>query len=106
MVRESVRPPPQPRRLLTVADYVALGEDRDGARQELQEGNPIMCPGPGPEHEIAVLALDRQLDGHLPDSVQLVPDADQFGYLDAGPASGTFSTTEPFPVRIDLDRLV
>ena len=28
-----------------------------------------------------------------------------FGYADAGPVSGTFTATEPFPVRIDLDAL-
>ncbi len=32
--------------------------------------------------------------------------AGEFGYMTAGPVSGTFATTEPFPVRIDLDALV
>jgi Uma2 family endonuclease len=31
--------------------------------------------------------------------------AGAFGYADAGPVSGTFATTEPFPVRVDLDAL-
>jgi Uma2 family endonuclease len=30
----------------------------------------------------------------------------EFGYVGAGAVSGTFTTTEPFPVRIDLDALV
>jgi len=32
--------------------------------------------------------------------------AGEIGYLDAGSVSGVFTTTEPFPVRIDLDALV
>ena len=32
--------------------------------------------------------------------------AGPFGYRDPGPVVGTFATTEPFPVRIDLDALV
>ena len=32
--------------------------------------------------------------------------AGEFGYADAGPVSGVFTTTEPFPVRVDLDALV
>jgi len=32
--------------------------------------------------------------------------AGEFGYADAGSVAGTFTTTEPFPVRVDLDALV
>jgi len=32
--------------------------------------------------------------------------AGEFGYADAGSVVGMFTTTEPFPVRIDLDALV
>jgi Uma2 family endonuclease len=32
--------------------------------------------------------------------------AGEFGYADAGPVAGTFTATEPFPVRVDLDALV
>jgi Uma2 family endonuclease len=32
--------------------------------------------------------------------------AGEFGYADAGPVVGTFTATEPFPVRVDLDALV
>jgi Uma2 family endonuclease len=31
--------------------------------------------------------------------------AGEFGYIDAAPVSGTFIADEPFPVRLDLDRL-
>lgn len=32
--------------------------------------------------------------------------AGEFGYADAPPVTGTFTSDEPFPVRLDLDRLV
>jgi Uma2 family endonuclease len=32
--------------------------------------------------------------------------AGAFGYMTAGPVSGVFATTEPFPVRIDLGTLL
>ena len=31
--------------------------------------------------------------------------AGEFGYADASPVTGTFTADEPFPVRLDLDRL-
>lgn len=31
--------------------------------------------------------------------------AGEFGYANAGPATGTFTTTSPFPVEIDLDAM-
>lgn len=31
---------------------------------------------------------------------------EEFGYMDNATATGTFTTTEPFPMTIDLDRLV
>jgi len=198
--------PLPPQRLpLTVLDYVALGEDPDGVRYELQEGNLVMSPSPIPEHQIAVMRLARQLEDRLPANLVLVPDVDidlqlvppkrpgtvrapdlvavtqgglarrrsqggvlrasevvlavevtslgsermdrvvkrdeyadagiphywvvdlgepddrpqltahhlagEFGSADrpwaeAGPVSGTFTATEPFPVRVDLDALV
>jgi hypothetical protein len=32
--------------------------------------------------------------------------AGSFGYADAGAGTGVFRTSEPFPVRIDLDALI
>ena len=31
--------------------------------------------------------------------------AGELGYVDGGAATGVFTTTEPFPVRLDLDAL-
>jgi Uma2 family endonuclease len=193
--------PLPPKRLpLTVADYVALGEDPDGVRYELQEGNLVMAASPIPEHQRCILRLGARLEAALPAHLDVFPDVDvdlqlvaprrpgtvrrpdlavvtragferrrreggvlrasevvlaveivspgsertdqvvkhleysdagiahywvvdlgepddrpqltahhlagEFGYMDAGPVVGTFATTEPFPVRIDLDALV
>ena len=192
--------PSQLRHLLTVAEYLALGEDPEWVRYELQEGNLVMSPKPMPEHQIAVQELVVQLRGQLPGDVRAIFDVDvdlelvqpsapgtvrapdiavvsnaelarrreqggvlraggvrlvvevispgsrrldtmvkrdeyadagiphywivdldgpgehitltahhlagEFGYADAGPVAGTFATTEPFPVRVDLDALV
>ena len=32
--------------------------------------------------------------------------AGEFGYMDGGPVTGTFRTTEPFPAEIDLDAML
>jgi Uma2 family endonuclease len=69
--------PLPPQRLpLTVADYVVLGEDPDGVRYELQEGNLVMSPSPVPEHQIAIMGLARQLHDRVPPAFELVPDVD------------------------------
>jgi Uma2 family endonuclease len=61
---------------LTVADYLGLGEDPDGVRYELQEGNLVMSPSPIPEHQIAFMRLARPLEDRLPSNLVLVPDVD------------------------------
>jgi Uma2 family endonuclease len=191
--------PPQPLPL-TVAEYVALGEDPDGVRYELQEGALVMAASPIPEHQRCILRLGGRLEAALPPDLDVFPDVDidlelvaprrpgtvrrpdlavvtrrgferrqreggvlrasevllaveivspgsertdhmikrdeyadagiphywvvdlgepgdrmtltahhlagEFGYADAGPVSGVFTATEPFPVRVDLDALV
>jgi Uma2 family endonuclease len=193
--------PLPPQRLpLTVADYVSLGEDPEGVRYELQDGNLVMAASPIPEHQICIDELMHQLRGSVPPGHRAIIDIDidlqlaspsrpgtvrrpdvvvvtraglarrrreggvlwacevvlamevvsagsertdrtikhseyadagiphywvvdlcepgehpqltahhlagEFGYADAGPVTGVFTTTEPFPVRIDLDALV
>ena len=117
------------RRLLTVADYVALPEDGDDARYELQEGVLMTSPSPVPEHQICVDELMYQLRGRFKaaeyadagvprywivdlgepgDRPQLTAHhlAGEFGYADAGRVTGgVFAATGPFHVRIDLDAL-
>lgn len=69
-----------PGRLLTVADYAALGED-DRSRCELQEGS-------------------------IPTTLVACLLAGAFGYQDRGEVRGVFESVEPFPARIDLSALV
>ena len=64
-----------PGRLLTVAEYAALGED-DQCRWELQEGNLVMSPSPSPDHMLALYALCDQLKAQVPDTIVVIPDVD------------------------------
>ncbi|RDI51837.1 Uma2 family endonuclease [Nocardia mexicana] len=66
---------PDPRRLLTIADFVALPED-DQHRWELQEGVLVMSPSPTPRHNVADGRLFAQLDAQLPSDLVVVPDVD------------------------------
>lgn len=68
--------PSQPRRLLTVADYLARGEDHDGVRHELQEGILVMAASPFPRHQRCILRLGAQLEPQLPDHLDVFPDVD------------------------------
>ena len=61
---------------LTVADYVALGEDPEGARYELQDGNLVMAASPFPRHQRCLLRLGGQLEAQLPDDLDVFPDVD------------------------------
>lgn len=64
-----------PGRLLSIADYAALGED-DRNRWELQEGNLVMSPSPTPRHMVAAAELYAQLRDQLPRDLRAIPDVD------------------------------
>ena len=69
--------PLPPQRLpLTVADYVLLGEDPEGARYELQDGNLVMVASPIPEHQICIDELMHQLRGSVPPGHRAIIDID------------------------------
>ena len=69
--------PQPPQRLpLTVAGYVALGEDPEGARYELQDGNLVMAASPFPRHQRCLLRLGGQLEAQLPHDLDVFPDVD------------------------------
>jgi Uma2 family endonuclease len=69
--------PPEPLPLpLTVAEYVALGEDPDGVRYELQEGALVMAASPIPEHQRCTLRLGARLEAALPADLDVFPDVD------------------------------
>lgn len=77
-----------PGRLLTIADYAALGED-DRNRWELQEGNLVMSPSPTPRHMVAAAELYVQLRSQLPSDLRAVPDVDLDVQLVADEQPGT-----------------
>ena len=81
--------PSQLRHLLTVPEYLALGEDPEWVRYELQEGNLVMSPKPMPEHRIAVQELVVQLRGQLPGDVRAIFDVDVDLELVQSSAPGT-----------------
>jgi Uma2 family endonuclease len=64
------------RHSLTVANYLALGEDDDQHRCELQEGNLLFMPSGRPHHNIARSELFGQIDSQLPEQLRVVPDVD------------------------------
>lgn len=67
--------PLQPPRLLTVAEFAALPEAREG-RYELQEGHIVMSPSPVPEHQLSWLELRDQLRDQVPGHLRVVPEVD------------------------------
>lgn len=62
-------------RLLTVAEYAALGETENGYT-ELQEGHVLMSPSPSPDHNIACGELYFQLRPQLPPDLVAIQDID------------------------------
>jgi Uma2 family endonuclease len=61
--------------LLTIAEYVALGETEPGFT-ELVEGRLLMSPSPKPRHNIALGHLLLQLAPQLPAHLQAIQDVD------------------------------
>lgn len=66
---------PEPGRLLTIADYVALGED-DRYRWELEEGKLVMSPSPEPKQNRVAYRLCSQLEPQLPADLIVLPGTD------------------------------
>jgi Uma2 family endonuclease len=67
---------PQPRPLLTVAEYAGLPEDADGVRYELVEGNLVMSQRLVTEHQICLQELLYQLRDQVPGHLRPVLDVD------------------------------
>jgi Uma2 family endonuclease len=69
--------PLPPQRLpLTVAGYIDLGEDPDGVRYELQEGNLVMSPRPTTAHQLCVHEVLYQLREQVPTHLRGVAEVD------------------------------
>lgn len=61
--------------LLTVAEYLALGETELGY-DELVEGRVVMSPGPAPDHNNAAVEVLIQLRPQLPSHLEVLLDLD------------------------------
>lgn len=61
---------------------------------------------PGFSRRPDIVLLQPDAVDRLDDPVSLVDChlAEEFGYQDAGGVTGTFDTTVPFPLRVELDR--
>lgn len=89
-----------PRSPLTVEDYVALGED-EHRRCELQEGNLVMSPGPGPHHMRAVGRLYQQLVRQVPEGLDVLLEIDVD--LQLVPAGEPGTVRRPDLIVVDED---
>ncbi len=89
---------PEPWRLLTIAEYEALGED-DQVHWELQEGILVMSPSPKPRHMRLGGRLFNQVDEQLPDELVAVPDVDID--LQLVPEDGPATVRRPDLVVVD-----
>lgn len=68
-------PLPSPGRLLTIAEFAALGED-ERYRWELHEGSLVMSPRPTPRHMIVSGELRDQLNSQVPPGIWVIQDVD------------------------------
>lgn len=103
--------------LLTVEEYAALGETEIGYT-ELVEGRLLVVVevvSPGSKRTDYVTKRGEYADAgipsywivdlHEPVSVLACTLTEEFGYVDSVEASGTFETTEPFAVKVELAEL-
>ncbi|TQM10119.1 Uma2 family endonuclease [Pseudonocardia kunmingensis] len=80
--------PVAPSHLLTVAEYLEIGEIELGY-SELVEGRLLMSPSPVPAHNRAGFELAVALRGALPRGMQVIPDIDVDLQLAPPDAPGT-----------------
>jgi Uma2 family endonuclease len=80
--------PVVPPRLLTVAEYLEIGEVEPGY-SELVEGRFVMSPSPAPDHSYAAGELKAQLRAQLPDGIEALEDLDVDLQLAPPDAPGT-----------------
>lgn len=84
--------PQPPVHLLTVAEYVELGETEPGYT-ELVEGRLLMSPSPVPDHNVALFELAVQLRPQVPEHLEVIQDVDVD--LELAPADGPGFSRRP-----------
>jgi Uma2 family endonuclease len=80
--------PVAPLHLLTVAEYLEIGEVEPGY-SELVEGRLLMSPSPVPDHNYAAAEVRDQLRSQLPSGIEAIPDMDVDLQLAPPDAPGT-----------------
>jgi Uma2 family endonuclease len=80
--------PVAPRHLLTVAEYLEIGEIELGY-SELVEGRLLMSPSPAPDHNYAAFRLGVRFEGVLPPGWEVITDIDVDLQLAPPDAPGT-----------------
>jgi Uma2 family endonuclease len=80
--------PVAPLHLLTVAEYLEIGEVEPGY-SELVEGRLLMSPSPVPDHNYASAEMRDQLRPQLPPGIEAIPDMDVDLQLAPPDAPGT-----------------
>jgi Uma2 family endonuclease len=75
MTAEPMSVPVGEPRLLTVAEYLALGETEPGY-DELVEGRVVVSPSPVPDHNHAAFRAAVQLEPQLPSELEVLLDLD------------------------------
>ena len=80
--------PVSPRHLLTVAEYLEIGEIELGY-SELVEGRLLLSPSPAPDHNYAVTRLLVRLESVLPPGWEIITDLDVDLQLAPAHAPGT-----------------
>ncbi|GAA5110380.1 Uma2 family endonuclease [Pseudonocardia adelaidensis] len=90
--------PVAPRHLLTVAEYLEIGEIELGY-SELVEGRLLMSPSPAPDHNSAGLELAVVLRAGLPEGMRVILDIDVDLQLAPPDAPGTVRRPDLVVVR-------
>jgi Uma2 family endonuclease len=100
--------PVAPRHLLTVAEYLEIGEIELGY-SELEEGRLLMSPSPAPRHNRAAFRLGVALDRQLPAGFECITDIDVDLQLAPSDAPGTVRRPDlvavacEAPLRVDRE---
>jgi Uma2 family endonuclease len=100
--------PVVPPHLLTVAEYLEIGEVEPGYT-ELVEGRLLMCPSPAPRHNRTAFRMGIELERQLPRGLEVIPGMDVDLQLAPSDAPGTVRRPDLIIVpgaareRVDLD---
>jgi Uma2 family endonuclease len=92
--------PVAPPHLLTVAEYLEIGEIELGY-SELVEGRLLMTPSPAPDHNRAGFRMAVELERQLPPGLEVIPDMDVD--LELAPAEAPGTVRRPDLIVVPLE---